>query len=98
MLKTLKDVAATASQKFYEVSSLRCEHCPAFWTSVDHWGEGDAGCTLHHDHLEFCSLSLLPQVIMKPYVKHKERQEELYWERVYERDQEKWEREKALGN
>lgn len=72
----------TVKSQVLEYASNRCEKCPAFWEQVDYWGEYDAGCTLHRDHLEFCPLSLLPKAVMKPYVKLKERQEEKYWEKL----------------
>ena len=74
----------------------RCGKCPAFWESVDHWGEHDAGCTLHRDHLEFCPLSVLPHAIMKPYVKFEERKEERYWDKVYKQELEKSENEEGI--
>ncbi|KIL37946.1 hypothetical protein SD70_29595 [Gordoniibacillus kamchatkensis] len=89
MFEAIKDVIKETSQKLSEVAGNRCQKCPAFWEQVDYWGEDDAGCTLHRDHLEFCPLSLLPQAIMKPYVKFKERQEERYWEKLYEQELEK---------
>lgn len=93
MKEAVKDIVSIASQKISDVTGKRCEKCPAYWENVDYWGEYDAGCTLHRDHLEFCSLSLLPKAVMKPYVKYKERQEEKYWEEMYEKDREKWEME-----
>lgn len=84
MIGAIKDAVSITSQKFYEVTRNRCEKCPAFWENVDYWGEYDAGCSLYRDHLEFCPLSLLPHVIMKPYLKHKERQEDKRWERIEE--------------
>lgn len=62
----------------------RCCKCPAYWASVDYWGEGDSGCTLHRDHLEFCPLSLLPRMFMMPYVKYEEWRDERRWTRIYE--------------
>lgn len=79
--------------EFSRITTKRCQNCPAYWSSVDYWGEWEDGCSLYRDHLEFCPLSLLPQAIMKPYVKYKERQEERHWEKVYEEDCKKWEKE-----
>ncbi|MFK7692877.1 hypothetical protein [Paenibacillus sp. HJGM_3] len=89
MIEAIKDAVSLATQKFHDITGKRCEKCPAFWENVDYWGEWDAGCTLHRDHLEFCPLSLLPKAIMKPYVKLKVRQEERYWEKLYEQELEK---------
>jgi hypothetical protein len=95
LIEVIKDIASTASCTFYRVSEERCQKCPAYWASVDYWGEGDSGCTLHRDNLEFCPLSLLPKAIMKPYVKHKEKQEEKYWDRVYEEECRNWAKEEG---
>lgn len=95
LFETVKDIASEASQKLFLIAEQRCEKCPAYWASVDYWGEGDSGCTIHRDHLEFCPLSLLPRSIMKPYVKRKEKQEEVYWEKVYKEECRKWDAEEG---
>lgn len=79
--------------KVKDVGYNRCGKCPAFWESVDYWGEADAGCTLHRDYLEFCPLSLLPNSVMNRYVKFKEGREERHWNKIYERDWAKFEQE-----
>ena len=79
MLAGLKD-------KIVDIGFNRCGNCPAHWASVDYWGEGDEGCTIYRDNLEFCSLSLLPQFVMKPYVKLKEKQDEKRFLKMYQDD------------
>jgi hypothetical protein len=74
-LKMLKGIKA----KIEDIGYKRCGNCPAHWDSVDYWGEGDEGCTLHRDIFEFCPLSLLPKVVVKPYMKFQEKQEEKYY-------------------
>ncbi|MFX3673305.1 MAG: hypothetical protein ACE3JQ_02490 [Paenisporosarcina sp.] len=76
-------------EKIEDVGFNRCGNCPAYWQSVDYWGECDAGCSIHRDHLEFCPLSLLPKIIMKPYVSFKEKHEEKYFMKKYEEEMKK---------
>jgi|GEM_PF-5176520 len=71
MLKAIKEAIENVGYK-------RCRSCPAYWAMVDYWGEGYEGCALYRDIDEFCSLSLLPKVIVESYVKFKEKQDEEY--------------------
>jgi len=79
--------------KVKEVGYNRCGKCPAYWHNVDYWGEADEGCLLHKDIFEFCGLSLLPHIVVKPYLKYKMWQEEKQWLAMYEEECEKWEQE-----
>ncbi|MEB8638318.1 hypothetical protein P4H32_32340 [Bacillus cereus] len=81
--------------KVQEIGYDRCGNCPAYWHNIDYWGEAHEGCSLHRDIYEFCHLSLLPQLVMKPYLKFKERQESKYWDRIYQQEMEKWEQEET---
>lgn len=97
-IEAIKDLAAEASCNFHSFSRDRCIACPAYWEQVDHWGEYDAGCRLHRDHLEFCPLSLLPKFVMKPYLKLEERREERRWEKAEKEMFKKWEEEHGQPN
>lgn len=98
IVESIKDLAAEASCQFNQFSQDRCEKCPAYWEQVDYWGEYDAGCRLHRDHLEFCPLSLLPKMAMKPYLAFEEWREERRWAKAESEMLKEWEEEHGQPN
>lgn len=72
MLEALTD-------KVKEIGHDRCGKCPAYWQSVNYWGEGDEECSLNRDIYEFCPLSLASRFVIKPLMKLEERRMDRFY-------------------
>lgn len=68
--------------KIKQIGYDRCGYCPAYWASVDYWGEGDSGCLLHRDIEEFCTLSFVPKAIVKKLIKKEEKRMDKHWQEM----------------